>query len=75
MYSEALAILDRNTVEFMLDDMKKEADDLRVDLNKMEGNRKFIIIEMEDYADNVTAERVKRVINGYTRKKDGEEVL
>ena len=36
MYSEALAILDRNTVEFMLDDMKKEADDLRVDLNKME---------------------------------------
>ena len=36
MYSEALEILDRNTVEFMLDDMKKEADDLRVDLNKME---------------------------------------
>ncbi len=36
MYSEALAILDRNTVEFMLDDMKKEADDLRVNLNKME---------------------------------------
>lgn len=36
MYSEALAILDRNTVEFMLDDMKKEADDLRVDLNKQE---------------------------------------
>lgn len=36
MYSEALEILDRNTVEFMLDDMKKEADDLRVDLNKQE---------------------------------------
>lgn len=45
-----------------------------LDLNKREGNRKFIIIEMEDYADNITAERVKRVINGYTKKKDGEEV-
>lgn len=29
------------------------------------GNRKFILIEMEDYAENVTAERVKRVIKGY----------
>lgn len=30
-----------------------------------EGNRKFILIECEDYADQVTAERVRRVINGY----------
>lgn len=30
-----------------------------------EGNRKFILIECEDYADEVTAERVRRVINGY----------
>ena len=29
------------------------------------GNRKFILIEMMDYADTVTAERVKRVISGY----------
>jgi len=29
------------------------------------GNRKFILIEMEDYAETITAERVKRVINGY----------
>jgi len=29
------------------------------------GNRKFILIEMEDYAESITAERVKRVINGY----------
>ncbi|AIG30907.1 type III restriction endonuclease subunit M [Flavobacterium psychrophilum] len=29
------------------------------------GNRKFILIEMEDYANRITAERVKRVINGY----------
>jgi adenine-specific DNA-methyltransferase len=30
-----------------------------------DGNRKFILIEMEDYADTITAERVKRVIDGY----------
>lgn len=29
------------------------------------GNRKFILVEMGDYADSITAERVKRVINGY----------
>lgn len=29
------------------------------------GNRKFILIEMENYADSITAERVKRVIDGY----------
>lgn len=32
------------------------------------GNRKFIIVEMEDYADKLTAERVRRVINGYPFK-------
>lgn len=37
-----------------------------LNMNKSDGgNRKFILIEMEDYADTVTAERVKRVIQGY----------
>lgn len=37
-----------------------------LNLNKQDGgNRKFILIEMEDYADTITAERVKRVIKGY----------
>ncbi|WP_027393153.1 site-specific DNA-methyltransferase [Aquimarina latercula] len=37
-----------------------------LNLNKQDGgNRKFILIEMEDYAKDVTAERVKRVISGY----------
>jgi len=37
-----------------------------LNLNKSDGgNRKFILIEMEDYADSITAERVKRVIQGY----------
>ena len=30
------------------------------------GNRRFILVEMEDYADRQTAERVRRVINGYS---------
>jgi len=29
------------------------------------GNRRFILCEMEDYADKLTAERVRRVIKGY----------
>lgn len=41
-----------------------------LDLNKEDGgNRKFILVEMEDYADKITAERVRRVIKGYGGKK------
>ena len=29
------------------------------------GNRRFILVELMDYAENITAERVKRVIQGY----------
>ena len=36
-----------------------------LNLNKNGGSRKFILVEMMDYADSITAERVKRVINGY----------
>ena len=37
-----------------------------LNLNKQDGgNRRFILVEMEDYANNITAERVKRVIKGY----------
>lgn len=37
-----------------------------LNLNKKDGgNRKFILVEMEDYSDNITAERVKRVTKGY----------
>lgn len=37
-----------------------------LNLNKQDGsNRKFILIEMEDYANDITAERVKRVTKGY----------
>lgn len=37
-----------------------------LNMNKEDGgNRKFILVEMEDYAESITSERVKRVINGY----------
>jgi len=42
-----------------------------LDLNKEDGgNRKFILVEMEDYANSITAERVRRVINGVETAKD-----
>ncbi|XHR96127.1 site-specific DNA-methyltransferase [Mucilaginibacter sp. UC70_90] len=41
-----------------------------LNLNKQDGgNRKFILIEMEDYAETITAERVKRVMKGYNGKE------
>lgn len=37
-----------------------------LNLNKnTSGNRKFILVEVQDYAESITAERVKRVITGY----------
>ena len=40
-------------------------------LNKEDGgNRKFILVECEDYADKITAERVRRVINGVPGARD-----
>ena len=40
-------------------------------LNKEDGgNRKFILVECEDYADKITAERVRRVIKGVPNARD-----
>ena len=40
------------------------------------GNRKFILVECEDYADNLTAERIRRVINGYKFEgRQNEELM
>ena len=45
-----------------------------LDMNKADGgHRKFILVEMGDYADTTTAERVKRVINGYGKDKNAVE--
>ncbi len=41
-----------------------------LDLNKEDGgSRKFILVEMEDYANKITAERIRRVINGVKSSK------
>ncbi len=42
---------------------------------KDDGNRKFILVECEDYADTLTAERVRRVINGYPFKGNQKQEL
>ncbi|HLF27296.1 MAG TPA: site-specific DNA-methyltransferase [Anaerolineae bacterium] len=39
-------------------------------LNADGGNRRFILVEQEDYADNLTAERIRRVIQGVPNAKD-----
>ncbi len=40
-------------------------------LNKEDGgSRKFILVECEDYADSITAERVRRVVHGVPEAKD-----
>ena len=45
-----------------------------LNMNKADGgNRKFILVEMMDYADSITAERVKRVIQGYGEGKNAVE--
>jgi adenine-specific DNA-methyltransferase len=45
-----------------------------LNMNKSDGgNRKFILVEMGDYANDITAERVKRVINGYGEGKNAVE--
>lgn len=42
-----------------------------LNMNKADGgNRKFILIEMMDYAETITAERVRRVIDGYGEGKN-----
>ena len=42
-------------------------------LNKADGgNRRFILVECEDYADSITAERVRRVINGVPNARNAQ---
>ena len=39
------------------------------------GNRKFILVELGEYANNVTAERIRKVIKGYGEGKKAVEGL
>ena len=45
-----------------------------LNMNKADGgHRRFILVEMMDYAESITAERVKRVIGGYGEGKNAVE--
>ncbi|MCB9179565.1 MAG: site-specific DNA-methyltransferase [Flavobacteriales bacterium] len=44
-----------------------------LNLNKAGSKRRFILVEMEDYADSITAERVRRVIKGVPKSKNFQE--
>ena len=47
-----------------------------INLNKNDGgNRKFILIEMEDYAENITAERVRRIGGSFDYYEIGEPIF
>lgn len=48
-----------------------------LDLNKEDGgNRKFILVELEnDIAETITAQRLKRVIEGYSYRKSNGEIV
>lgn len=47
-----------------------------LNLNQIDnGNRKFILIELMDYAETTTAERVRRVMTGYEYKGKKEEEI
>ncbi|MDQ3006495.1 MAG: site-specific DNA-methyltransferase [Chloroflexota bacterium] len=43
---------------------------LELNAEREDSNRKFILIEQEDYADKITAERVRRVIKGVKKSND-----
>lgn len=45
-----------------------------LNLNRKDsGKRKFILVELGDYADTLTAERIRRVMNGYGEGKNAVE--
>ena len=47
-----------------------------LNLNKKDkGNRKFILLEMEKYANEITAERIKKLISGYSYKGKTKEIF
>ena len=43
--------------------------------SKDKGNRKFVLVELMDYAEDITAERVRRVMAGYPYKGKVKEEL
>ncbi len=78
LVSHILKIMDLNKDAIILDSFAGSGTTAQavLEYNKKDGgNRKFILVEMEDYADNLTAERVKRVIKGYGYDSDVETTV
>ncbi|OHD12911.1 MAG: type III restriction endonuclease subunit M [Spirochaetes bacterium GWB1_36_13] len=47
-----------------------------LNLNKKDGgNRKFILVELEDYIEEITATRIKKAINGYEFKGKKKSII
>lgn len=68
-----LRIVSRETDDIILDSFAGSGTTAHavLALNKEDGsNRKFILVECEDYANEITAERIRRVIKGVPDAKD-----
>lgn len=76
LISWIVSLYDSNEETIVLDSFAGSATTAHAVLNLNSedfGNRKFILVEMMDYADSITAERVKRVIQGYGEGKKAVE--
>ncbi len=68
MLVQRILTMASNPVEIVLDSFAGSGTTAHavLKMNKQDGgNRKFILVEMMDYAETITAERVRRVIDGY----------
>lgn len=75
---EWLISLHSNTDALILDSFAGSGTTAQAVLNLNqhdEGNRHFILVELGDYADGITAERVRRTITGYTGQNSSEVTL
>ena len=73
LIADLLRIADVRTGDFVLDSFAGSGTTAQavLELNKEDGgNRKFILVECEEYADEITAERVRRVISGVPTSSD-----
>ncbi len=75
---EKILSLRNNPNAIVLDSFAGTASTAHAVLNlnkKDDGNRKFIMVELEDYADSITAKRIKKVIQGYEFNGKQKETL
>ena len=54
IFSEALAELDRNTVDYMIDKLKRSNEQLQVENERLQGEKERLQAEMEQLQDQIT---------------------